>query len=222
MKKFVVAASAVVASLAVIGSAAAALPSNQALSYQGGGSHVWNNDGGDSPLDANAKSLRLHVGDPAAGEYVAVYSQRSLHINKDAESVKNLSLDFKASMHVGAGAPRISVEFQNGDIAYLSAFYSNHSIGDGWARADFTRFKSDSSFYVYSKATGSLDQYAADGTRSAWQVYTDAHPDQIVTQAYLVADESGNYRIDRLSLGAGVMYGNGNKVATLCPTEATC
>jgi hypothetical protein len=216
MKKFVVAASAIVASLAVIGSAAAALPSNQVLSYEGGGSHVWNNDGGDSPLDANAKSLRLHVGDPAAGEYVAVFSQRSLHIDKDAESVKNLSFDFKASTHVGAGAPRISVEFQNGDIAYLSAFYSNHPIGDGWARADFTRFVTDSSMFV------SGVEYKADGTRSAWKVYTDAHPDQIVKRAYLVADESGNYRIDRLSLGAGVMYGNGNKVATLCPTEATC
>jgi hypothetical protein len=216
MKKFIVAASAVVASLAVIGSAAAALPSNQALSYEGGGSHVWNNDGGDSPLDANAKSLRLHVGDPAAGEYIAVYSQRSLHINKDAESVKNLSFDFKASTHVGAGAPRISVEFQNGEVAFLSASYSNHSIGDGWARADFTRFVTDSSIFV------SGVEYEADGTRSAWEVYTDAHPDQIVKRAYLVADESGNYRIDRLSLGAGVMYGNGNKVATLCPAEASC
>lgn len=216
MKKFVVAASAVVASLAVIGSAAAALPSNQVLSYEGGGSHVWNNDGGDSPLDANAKSLRLHVGDPNAGDYVTVYSQRSLHIDKDAESVKNLSFDFKASTHVGAGAPRISVEFQNGEVAFLSASYSNHSIGDGWVRADFTRFVTDSSIFV------SGVEYEADGTRSAWKVYTDAHPDQIVRRAYLVADESGNYRIDRLSLGAEVMYGNGNKVGTLCPTEATC
>jgi hypothetical protein len=68
MKKFVVAASAAVASLAVIGSAAAAsLPSNQVLRYEGGGSHVWNMNGSDSPHDANARALRLHVGDPNAG-----------------------------------------------------------------------------------------------------------------------------------------------------------
>lgn len=220
MKKYVVAALAAVLSLAVIGSAAAAsLPSGQTLKFEGGGSHVWNTNGGDSPLDANARSLRLHIGDPNAGEYVAVYSTRSLQIGKDAEAMTNLSFDFKASMHVGAGAPRISVEFQDGSIAYLSAFYSNHSIGDGWSRADFTRFVNDSSFEVSGPTAG---HYAADGTRSAWKVYTDAHPDQIVKRAYLVADESGTYRIDRLSLGAGVMYGNGNKVGTLCPTEGSC
>ena len=65
-------------------------------------------------------------------------------------------------------------------------------------------------------------QYAADGTRSAWEVYTDAHPDQIVKRAYIVADESGTYRLDRIALGAGVMYGNGNTVGTLCPTECSC
>ena len=180
---------------------------------------MWNKNGGDSPLDANARSLRLHVGDPNAGEYVAVYSTRSLQIGKDAEAMTNLSFDFKTSMHVGAGAPRISVEFANGDVAYLSAFYSNHSIGDGWARADFTRFKNDSSFFVSGATAG---QYAADGTRSAWQVYTDAHPDQIVKRAYIVADESGTYRLDRIALGAGVMYGNGNTVGSLCPTEGSC
>ena len=217
MKKYVVAALAAVLSLAVIGSAAAAsLPSSQTLKFEGAGSHVWNKKGGDSPLDANARALRLHVGDPNAGEYVAVYSTRSLHIGKDAEAVTNLSFDFKTSTHVGAGAPRISVEFQNGDVGYLSAFYSNHAIGDGWARADFTRFVNDSSIWVAGV------QYAADGTRSAWKVYTDAHPDQIVKRAYLVADESGNYRIDRLSLGAGVMYVNGNLTGKLCTTEATC
>lgn len=220
MKKLVVAATAVVASLAMIGSAAAAsLPSGQVLRYEGGGTHVWNKNGGDSQHDSNAKSLRLHVGDPNAGEYVAAYSKRSLHLAKDAEAMTNLSFEFKSSAYVGAGAPRISVEFQNGDVAYLSAFYSNHPIGDGWARADFTRFKTDSSFFVSGETAG---QYAADGTRSAWEVYTDAHPDQIVERAYLVADESGNYRIDRLSLGAGVMYGNGNTVGTLCKTEGSC
>ena len=88
-----------------------------------------------------------------------------------------------------------------------------------WARADFTRFHDNCSFFV-TGATGG--QYSAEAGRSAWRVYTDAHPDQVVEQAYLVGDETGVYRIDRLSLGAGVMYTSGNRVGKRCTTEASC
>ena len=220
MKKFVVTAVAAVSALAFAASAlASALPANQALQFQGAGSHVWNVKGGDSPHDTNTKALRLHVGDPSTGGYVVAYSKRSIHIATDAEAVRNLSFEFKATGYVGAGSPRISVEFQNGDVAYLSASYCNHTIGSDWSRADFTRFKTNCSFFVSGQTAG---QFAADGSRSAWHVYTDANPDQIVEQAYLVGDETGTSRIDRLSLGAGVMYTNGNKVGTFCPTEAAC
>ena len=220
MKKFVVTAVAAVSALAFAASAlASALPANQALQFQGAGTHVWNVKGGDSPHDTNTKALRLHVGDPSTGGYVVAYSKRSIHIATDAEAVKNLSFEFKATGYVGAGSPRISVEFQNGDVAYLSASYCNHTIGSDWSRADFTRFKTNCSFFVSGETAG---QYVADGSRSAWRVYTDANPDQIVEQAYLVGDETGTSRIDRLSLGAGVMYTNGNKVGTFCPTEAAC
>jgi hypothetical protein len=37
-----------------------------------------------------------------------------------------------------------------------------------------------------------------------------------------VGDETGSYRIDRLSLGAGAMYTAGNRVGKLCTTEASC
>jgi hypothetical protein len=218
MRKFVVTAVAAISALAFVATAAAsALPANQVLQFQGAGSHVWNVKGGDSPHDTNTKALRLHVGDPSAGGYVVAYSKRSIHIATDAEAVKNLSFEFKATGYVGAGSPRISVEFQNGDVAYLSASYCNHTIGSDWSRADFTRFKTDCSIWVAGV------QYEADGTRSAWRVYTDANPDQIVEQAYLVADESGSYRIDGLSLGAGAMYTAGNTVGKVCTTdEASC
>jgi len=217
MRKFVVTAVAAISALAFVATAvASALPANQALQFQGAGSHVWNVKGGDSPHDTNTKALRLHVGDPSAGGYVVAYSKRSIHIATDAEAVRNLSFEFKATGYVGAGSPRISVEFQNGDVAYLSASYCNHTIGSDWSRADFTRFKTDCSIWVAGV------QYEADGTRSAWRVYTDANPDQMVEQAYLVGDETGTTRIDRLSLGAGVMYTNGNKVGTFCLTEAAC
>ena len=217
MRKFVVTAVAAISALAFVATAvASALPANQALQFQGAGSHVWNVKGDDSPHDTNLKALRLHVGDPSTGGYVVAYSKRSIHIATDAEAVKNLSFEFKATGYVGAGSPRISVEFQNGDVAYLSASYCNHTIGSDWSRADFTRFKTDCSIWVAGV------QYEADGTRSAWRVYTDANPDQMVEQAYLVGDETGTTRIDRLSLGAGVMYTNGNKVGTFCLTEAAC
>jgi opacity protein-like surface antigen len=218
MRKFVVTAVAAISALAFVATAAAsALPANQVLHFQGAGSHVWNVKGGDSPHDTNTKALRLHVGDPSTGGYVVAYSKRSIHIATDAEAVANLSFEYKETTHVGAGAPRISVEFQNGDVAYLSASYCNHPIGSDWGRADFTRFKTNCSIWVAGV------QYAADGTRSAWRVYTDANPDQIVEQAYLVADESGSYRIDSLSLGAGAMYTAGNTVGKVCTTdEASC
>ncbi len=217
MKKFVVAAAVAVAALALVATASAAvqLPANQTLRFEGAGSHFWAKPG-DSPHDTDAKALRLHVGDPSTGGYAVAYSNRSIHIATDAEAVTNLSFEYKQTTHVGAGAPRISVEFQDGDVAYLSASYCNHSIGSDWGRADFTRFKTNCSIWVAGV------QYAADGTRSAWRVYTDAHPDQIVEQAYLVADESGWYRIDRLSLGAGAMYTSGNRVGKRCTTEASC
>ena len=159
MKKFVVTAVAAVSALAFAASAlASALPANQALQFQGAGSHVWNVKGGDSPHDTNTKALRLHVGDPSTGGYVVAYSKRSIHIATDAEAVKNLSFEFKATGYVGAGSPRISVEFQNGDVAYLSASYCNHTIGSDWSRADFTRFKTDCSIWV-----AGVQQYEADG-----------------------------------------------------------
>ena len=219
MKKFVVAAVASVAALAVVATASAdvLLPGNQHLKFQGTGSHLWNSStGGDSSFDSNKRALRMNVG---AGQYVVAYSNRSIDIAKDAAAVGNLSFEFKATSYIGAGAPRISVEFQNGDIGYLSASYCNHPMavtGNAWARADFTRFRENCSIWVAGQ------QYSADGSRSAWQVYTDAHPDQVVEQAYLVGDETGLYRIDRLSLGAGVMYTSSNRVGKRCTTEASC
>ena len=53
-------------------------------------------------------------------------------------------------------------------------------------------------------------EYAADGARTAMQVYADANPGQVVKQAFFLADEEGDYRIDQLRLGAGVVYTDGN------------
>jgi hypothetical protein len=207
---------------AVVATADVRLFPNQFLQYQGAGNHFWTARLGDSPHDANSRALRIRVGDPNAGEYVAAFSRRSVRLVSDASAQRNLSFEFHESTHVGAGAPRISIEFQNGDIAYLSAFYCNHPMavtGDTWGRADFTRFRSNCSIFVTGLTGG---QYSADGARSAWRVYTDANPDQVVEQRYFVADEAGTYLIDRLSLGANIMYTHSSQRGKWCSTEASC
>ena len=135
--------------------------------------------------------------------------------------MKNLSFDFKASTHVGGGeSPHFGrVPGTRARSRSLSAGWSNHSIGDGVGASQLHPVRDQ-----LVRSSLGIVEYEADGTRSAWKVYTDAHPgESIKVRAYLVAEQSGNYRIDRLSLGAGVMYTNGNKVATLWgPTEASC
>jgi hypothetical protein len=226
-RKIIVTLIAAIAALVVTSSALADhdLGKRDRLRFEGAGAHSWNMRGGDSPHDQNARALRVRVGDPSLGEYVAAYSRASLNIASDAEAVMNLSLEYRTDRHLGAGAPRISVEFQNGDVAYLSAFYCNHPLavtGGVWGRADFTRFHNGCAFYVLGETSNGGLPYEADGARSAWEVYTDAHPDQIVERTYFVADETGGYRIDRLSLGAGVMYQARFGRGKSCPTEASC
>ena len=136
MKKVVVTALAALAALAIIASASASIaPANQKLTFEGPAVHAWH-DGADSPRDKDSRALFLHV---EAGEYVAAYSAKSIHINKPAESVRGLSFAFQTSKHVGAGAPRISVKFGDGTYGFLSANYCNHPIvGSDWSRASFT------------------------------------------------------------------------------------
>ena len=64
---------------------------------------------GDSPQDENTGALRLKVGE---AQWVSAKSNRSMNIATEAEQVGNLSFEFKESTHVGAGAPRISVQFR--------------------------------------------------------------------------------------------------------------
>ena len=85
MKKVVVTALAALAALAIIASASASIaPANQKLTFEGPAVHAWH-DGADSPRDKDSRALFLHV---EAGEYVAAYSAKSIHIDKPAESVQ--------------------------------------------------------------------------------------------------------------------------------------
>jgi hypothetical protein len=184
----------------------------------------WNT-GSDSPNDPNSRRLHAVVGHDedttdTQYSYLAFYSRASEDIGKAAGNVKNLSFEFREDGHVGAGAPRISVEFASGDIAYLSAGHCNHvmaSSGNTWGRADFTRFLTNCSLFDNAGV-----EYAADGTSTAWQVYVAVHPDADVAQTFVVLDEEGTYNLDRISLGAGDMYQTAFGSAKHCTTESSC
>lgn len=98
---------------------------------------------------------------------------------------------------MGAGAPRISVVFDNGLVAYLAAFYCNQSLAASsgtWGRADFTGSTTTNS--APCAIWDSNDQsFTSTATQSAWNVYAAAHPGLTVKQVFLVGDETGHYAI---------------------------
>jgi len=169
--------------------------------------HARWNHGSDSPGDGNHRRLHAVVGHDTDTtdqqySYLSFYSRASLALNKPADTVSNLSFDFNEDGHVGAGAPRISVEVSNGDILYLAGFYCNHPTSDpNWGRADFTGFTSDCTIWDTQG-----HQFAADGTHTAWQVYLAGHPGAQVNRTYVVLDEEGTYNLDKISLGTGRTY----------------
>jgi hypothetical protein len=131
-----------------------------------------------------------------------------VNLSRDVSQMRNLSFEFKESGHVGAGAPRLSVIFSNGLVAYLAGFYCNQPLaasGNTWGRADFTGSTTTSSAPCAIFDSGG-NRYDSTTTQSAWQVFAAAHPDLTVNEVFLVGDETGHYAIDRLSLGAGWMY----------------
>jgi hypothetical protein len=181
--------------------------------------------GADSRYDSNQR--RLHSVVPA-GSYFAVYTQASLNLNRPLVDVENLSFEFSENSHVGAGAPRISVELDNGATLFLSANYCNHPtptiVGSGpsggtpvWGRSDFTRYTTNCSIF---DSAGT--EYAADGTHTALKVYEASHPDVDALRSYVVGDEEGRYNLDRISLGTHRMYVRSFHSAVRCPSEGSC
>jgi hypothetical protein len=190
----------------------------------------WTTAQGDSPLDTNAKAFVFTV---TNGGCVVLFSHRSAELGVPVQGIRNLSFDFNESAYLGAGAPRISVVMSNGLVAYLSAYYCNNPLaasGNTWGRADFTGSTTTSSaLCLFYDSTGTT--YASTATMTAWQVFVAAHPDLSVAQSFFVADEpattqtlpSGQYAIDRLSLGAKYMYDKSRTVGKFCgQNEAAC
>lgn len=181
----------------------------------------------DSPLDADGRALVGTLPDNLITTYVNADSNASLHINKAVGSIKNLSYDFQSDKTAG-GAPRISVIFTNGDVAYLNAQFCAQPLAassNTWSRADFT-----GSTTTHSAPCSFWDNhgvlYASTATTSAWHAYVTANPTQIVAQTIFVLDyppnTGGSYAVDRISLGTGWMYHAYSNHADKCLTEAAC
>ncbi len=178
----------------------------------------------DSPLDSNTKAYRLIVQPDC---YIAAATNASLALDKPIAQVKNLSFDWRTPAGtppgtVAGGSPRLVAYLDNGSNVAMDAPNCRRDIpssGGTWARTDITGFLStDAPCTIYEGAT----PFSNTPTMTAWQVFAAAHPGKTVTFTFIVADQPGTYYLDRISLGTGKLYGNGNNPSKSCPNEGSC
>ena len=228
MRKILVSLGALALTLALAGPAGAHTDASARLKLftEKSGAEIGWNQGPDSPLDANSGALNIRTD---AGEYAYAYNPTWLGApgggSYAVQNVRNLSFDFlndTGGGYVGAGAPRLSILFKNGSVAYLSAFYCDLPISGStdWSRANFTGATTgvgDCGFY-YNNVL-----YSNTATQSAWKVFVAANPTLRVDYAFLIVDEMtapGRARVDRIAL-QNHMQISGAKVVH-CPTEGSC
>lgn len=186
--------------------------------------HGWSTSN-DSPTDGqNINALKVHVPAATASRsfYFDAYTNKSMRLQKPVGDVQNLSFEFRNTQSFGGGAPRISVQFVNGDVGYLSSEYCDNPIAvdPSWSRADFTgRHRVGCSMLVTGDTGGT---YSSDGVSSAWDVYASANPEQVLTAAYLVIDVAGDYSLDRIALGTGRLYNTSDTRGVRCYSENVC
>jgi hypothetical protein len=185
----------------------------------------------DSPTDGgNTSAYKVHVPSQDTDCYyaAAAFTDKGTRLNAPVGQVKNLSFEFKNTADFGGGAPRISVQFGNGDVGYLSSEYcDNHlAVSPSWSRADFTGRTAAGCSMQVTGETGGTATYSSDGTVSAWGAYAAANPDQQLVQAYMVFDVAGDYLVDRIALPTGTgtakLFNTSSVKAVNCATENAC
>jgi hypothetical protein len=198
---------------------------------------LWQSGRQDSPLDANGSRVMvtvLHQDGVFPYDYAGAFGECTGIIGKTINQVRNLSFDFMNAsrpvshpVHIGAGAPRYSVDLDtDGDniydgSAYLAASYCEavHPEDPAWSRADFTgRVIAGCSLQF------GADTYTSDGASSAWALFAAAHPTYKVLDAYLVMDEDGTAFVDRLAFHNRMFQSSGSGTAAVkaCASEAVC
>ena len=189
---------------------------------------TWQTPRVDSPKDANSSRLAVSVLRQDGNDYAGAIGHCTGIEGKLAGQVKNLSFDFlndssEPAVHIGAGAPRYSVELDStgGNVAdtyaYLSAYYCQSVLPEDtrWSRADWTgRTQAGCEIFVGSET------FTSDGVNSAWKLLALAHPGWAVVQAYLVMDEEGTAFVDRLAF-QNEMFTTATVIQN-CSTEQMC
>lgn len=233
-------------SLALAGTASAAPPNerHRLMVETGvplpcpGARHQWltfNSPGNtDSPLDSNIKAWRLIIPE---GCYVQGATWASLDLNIPVAQVKNLSFEWRTPSgtppgSVGGGSPRLNAFVgigNNTTTIQLSMDAENcrrNIAGSGgtWARSDFTGFKSTAApCTIYNANDPDGPRWVNTPTKTAWQVFAAAHPGATLGHVDItVSGHAGTYYVDRLSLGTGRLYANGNLPSKPCTTEGSC
>jgi hypothetical protein len=188
--------------------------------------------GPDSPKDPDRWALNMALNGPTFSGYTNAYNNAWL--TKDdhgatfipISKIRNLSFDFlnaSGGGYVSGGAPRISIVFTDGTVAYLSGYYCDTVIGGGdgtWSRADFTgQTTTGCTFY---DSVGGV--WESDGTHTAWQNFVAANPTLKVDYGVVVQDESDTgpmrARIDRIAMQNHMQTSLYN--VRYCPTEGSC
>lgn len=230
MRKFLVGLGALALTVALAGPAGAHTDKSARLKLitERSGAEIGWSRGPDSPLDANRGALNIRTD---AGEYAYAYNPTWLgepkHGSRAIQKIRNLSFDVlneAGGGYVGAGAPRLSIIFLDGSVAYLSAEYCQLPISGStnWSRADFTGATTADgpcAFYY----DGEPAPYANTATESAWEVFVAAHPELRVDYGFLIVDETtapGRARVDRIAMQNHMQISGGKVVH--CPNESSC
>ena len=190
-----------------------------------------NTSGKDSPLDSNIKGWKVVVPAAPAGNTgncaVSAWTNASYpSLVIPIANVRNMSFDWRSATGnppgtEAGGSPRIVVYFDSGDLVAMDALNCRKPIGAfGWARSDFTGFKStDAPCTIYLNNTV---PFANTPTQSAWQVLAAAHPTLKTEFSFMVMDQVGTYYLDRMVFGTQRLYGSSDNPDRTCTTEASC
>jgi hypothetical protein len=207
MRKRLLVAVGVVAVVALIAPSASALSKPRLSFVKSGGATIgWSTTGGSSPEDTYPNGASIRIVAPAGGGASAyTYGASETLVGIRGEHLAGIDhLGFDSRGYLGAGAPRISLGTVDSTGAahtfFLSAYYCNDPIGNGWRTSDFTD-SADSA----GTSTGCTIFDQSGNTFPSLQAAGAFYPTDVVVSNpndwFLVQDESpATLNVDRLSV----------------------
>jgi len=140
--------------------------------------------GGSADVTKKAQVTTVVVG---SGKYA--YMNVPALKGKTFAQIGALGFDSLAGSRLGAGAPRFSIEFDDGSYLFPSGMYCQETLADATVHTDFMA-TSNCVVYGYTAATGFVAK-----TWSQWgAIYDEAQ----ISWAGLVIDEAGTYAVTNI------------------------